>query len=96
MIVDAVVAFIQPSEGKRSEVEVRGPIGEGSETDGECAEDVRDVDQLAVPTDAAVSGDAADLELEHPRGEGNFSRVLGHYVREKKVLPLMDALAKMT
>jgi N-acyl-D-aspartate/D-glutamate deacylase len=33
---------------------------------------------------------------EHPRGAGNFARVLGHYVREKQVLPLMDALAKMT
>ena len=33
---------------------------------------------------------------EHPRGAGNFARALGHYVRTKKVLPLMDALAKMT
>jgi dihydroorotase len=32
----------------------------------------------------------------HPRGAGTFSRVLGHYVREKGLLPLMDALAKMT
>jgi N-acyl-D-aspartate/D-glutamate deacylase len=32
----------------------------------------------------------------HPRGAGTFSRVLGFYVRERKVLPLMDALAKMT
>jgi N-acyl-D-aspartate/D-glutamate deacylase len=32
----------------------------------------------------------------HPRGAGTFSRVLGYYVRERKVLPLMDALAKMT
>lgn len=32
----------------------------------------------------------------HPRGAGTFARVLGHYVREKQLLPLMDALAKMT
>lgn len=32
----------------------------------------------------------------HPRSAGTFSRVLGFYVREEKVLPLMDALAKMT
>ncbi|HJZ97198.1 MAG TPA: amidohydrolase family protein [Candidatus Solibacter sp.] len=32
----------------------------------------------------------------HPRGAGTFARVLGLYVREQKVLPLMDALAKMT
>ena len=32
----------------------------------------------------------------HPRGAGTFSRVLGHYVRERKSLSLMDALRKMT
>ncbi len=32
----------------------------------------------------------------HPRSAGTFSRVLGRYVREQKVLSLNDALAKMT
>jgi N-acyl-D-aspartate/D-glutamate deacylase len=32
----------------------------------------------------------------HPRGQGSFSRVLGHYVREEKALDLMTALRKMT
>jgi dihydroorotase len=32
----------------------------------------------------------------HPRGAGTFARVLGRYVREKRALTLMDALAKMT
>lgn len=32
----------------------------------------------------------------HPRGPGTYARVLGYYVREQKVLPLMDALRKMT
>jgi N-acyl-D-aspartate/D-glutamate deacylase len=32
----------------------------------------------------------------HPRGQGTFSRVLGHYVREEKALDLMTALRKMT
>jgi dihydroorotase len=32
----------------------------------------------------------------HPRGAGTFARVLGRYVREQKVLSLMEALAKMT
>ena len=31
----------------------------------------------------------------HPRGQGTFSRVLGHYVREEKALDLMTALRKM-
>lgn len=32
----------------------------------------------------------------HPRGSGTFSRVLGRYVREERVLSLMDALRRMT
>lgn len=32
----------------------------------------------------------------HPRNYGAFPRVLGHYVREKRVLPLETALKKMT
>jgi dihydroorotase len=32
----------------------------------------------------------------HPRGAGTFARVLGHYSRDKQLLPLMDALGKMT
>lgn len=35
-------------------------------------------------------------EGRHPRAAGTFARVLGRYVREEKVLSLMDALAKMT
>jgi dihydroorotase len=32
----------------------------------------------------------------HPRGAGTFARTLGRFVRENQVIPLMDALAKMT
>jgi N-acyl-D-aspartate/D-glutamate deacylase len=32
----------------------------------------------------------------HPRGQGTFARVLGHYVREEKILDLMTALRKIT
>jgi len=32
----------------------------------------------------------------HPRGAGTYARVLGHFVREKQALSLMDALRKMT
>ncbi len=43
--------------------------------------------------DAPTAGKLPD---NHPRGSGCFTRVLGRYVREKKVLTLMDALRKMT
>jgi N-acyl-D-aspartate/D-glutamate deacylase len=32
----------------------------------------------------------------HPRGQGTFSRALGYYVREEKILDLMTGLRKMT
>ncbi len=32
----------------------------------------------------------------HPRGAGTFARVLGHYVRERGALGLMESLSKMT
>jgi N-acyl-D-amino-acid deacylase len=35
-------------------------------------------------------------QLAHPRAYGTFPRVLGLYVREQKVLPLEDAVRKMT
>jgi hypothetical protein len=43
--------------------------------------------------DPPVAGRPPD---NHPRGAGCFTRVLGHYVREKKVLTLTAALSKMT
>ncbi len=34
--------------------------------------------------------------LSHPRSAGTFAKILGRYVREERVLDLMEALAKMT
>src|SRR5262249_36018536 len=43
---------------------------------------------------------ASDGRLEngrgHPRTAGTYARVLGRYVREKQLLPLMTALGKMS
>jgi len=48
--------------------------------------------------DVMVASDGIPFlyEAVHPRGAGTFSRVLGHYVRERGALRLMDALSKMT
>lgn len=32
----------------------------------------------------------------HPRAYGNFARLLGHYVRDEKVIPLEEAIHKLT
>jgi N-acyl-D-aspartate/D-glutamate deacylase len=44
---------------------------------------------------AAVDGIYAK-EGGHPRGWGSTARILGHYVREEKVLRLEEAIRKMT
>jgi N-acyl-D-aspartate/D-glutamate deacylase len=44
----------------------------------------------------ASDGLPFDTGREHPRGAGTFARVLGRYVREEKLMSLMDALRKMT
>jgi N-acyl-D-amino-acid deacylase len=47
-------------------------------------------------TDASGLDPATARGLAHPRAYGNFPRVLGKYVREEKVIPLEDAIRKMT
>ena len=32
----------------------------------------------------------------HPRAYGNFARLLGHYVRDEKLIPLEEAIHKLT
>jgi dihydroorotase len=44
----------------------------------------------------ASDGMWIDNGRAHPRTFGTYSRILGRYVREEKVLSLMDALAKMS
>lgn len=48
-------------------------------------------------TDAdAWDPDSAKGALTHPRAYGTYPRILGYYVREQKVIPLEDAVRKMT
>ena len=47
-------------------------------------------------TDAGGMDPDSATSLAHPRAYGTFPRVLGHYVRDERVLPLEDAVRKMT
>jgi dihydroorotase len=51
---------------------------------------------VADPNIIIISDAGFSEGKRHPRGAGSFSRVLGRYVREEKLLPLMTALRKMT
>ncbi|MCB9876557.1 MAG: amidohydrolase family protein [Planctomycetes bacterium] len=50
---------------------------------------------IAVASDAGLRADDSPTR-PHPRGSGNNPRVLGRYVRERHVLDLPRAIAKMT
>ncbi|HWW88036.1 MAG TPA: D-aminoacylase [Vicinamibacterales bacterium] len=53
---------------------------------------------VSVGTDSAAIKPEGELGRgqPHPRSYGTFPRILGHYVREEKVLPLPEAIRKMT
>jgi N-acyl-D-aspartate/D-glutamate deacylase len=51
---------------------------------------------IMLGSDAILVPRAGGRPNNHPRAAGTFTRVLGHYVRDEKVLSLNDALAKMT
>ncbi len=60
--------------------------------------DEDDVVRIMKHPSTMIGSDGAESEggKPHPRLYGTFPRVLGRYVREKKVLPLEEAVMKMT
>jgi dihydroorotase len=59
-----------------------------------------DVLRVSVADPLPMFGSDGGRDLEdratHPRASGTFSRILGHYVRDEKILTLTDALRRMT
>jgi len=62
--------------------------------------DEQDVTRIMQHPMVSIAADAsiidADSGVPHPRASGNTARVLGEYVRERKVLSLEEAVRKMT
>jgi N-acyl-D-amino-acid deacylase len=66
-----------------------------------CEDDIERVMRhpwVAIASDAAARARSGPLSegRPHPRAFGTFPRVLGHYVRERGVLTLEEAIRKMT
>jgi N-acyl-D-amino-acid deacylase len=60
-------------------------------------DDVKNIMQFPLSMVASDSGIRLfGYGVPHPRGYGSNARVLGHYVRDEKVLRLEDAVRKMT
>ena len=63
-----------------------------------------DIERIMRHPAVMVGSDSSPISVEgplfkgrpHPRSSGTFVRVLGHYVREKKVITLEEAVRKMT
>lgn len=59
-----------------------------------------DVDRVMLHPQTSIASDGHVLEFgsghPHPRCYGCFPRILGHYVRERKLLSLEEAIHKMT
>ena len=51
---------------------------------------------MKIGTDSSGVNPEAARDLTHPRSYGTFPRILGEFVREKKVIPLEEAVRKMT
>ena len=51
---------------------------------------------MKIGTDASGIDPENARDLSHPRAYGNYTRILGKYVRDERVLPLEDAVRKMT
>jgi dihydroorotase/N-acyl-D-amino-acid deacylase len=51
---------------------------------------------IKIGTDSVGMNPEGAKDLAHPRSYGTFPRVLGEFVREKKVMPLEEAVRKMT
>ena len=54
---------------------------------------------VSIGSDAASAlkeGDLDDLGLPHPRSYGTFPKIISHFVRDKGVIRLPDAIRKMT
>lgn len=51
---------------------------------------------IKIGTDAGGFDPDSARGLTHPRAYGTYPRILGYYVRERKVIPLEDAVRKMS
>ena len=59
--------------------------------------DEADIDRIMTSENAMIGSDGLPEDAHpHPRLWGTFPRVLGHYVREKQLMPLYEAVHRMT
>ncbi|HWM27023.1 MAG TPA: D-aminoacylase [Woeseiaceae bacterium] len=90
--IDTVTAFMQLAEESAAMEEQTGR-GTNSIIGTSMRED--DIHEMLLWPETNICTDGAFEDL-HPRARGAFTRVLGRYVREQKLLSLEQAVHKMT
>ena len=79
----------------RESLALEHATGNSSESVIGTSMDERDIERLLAWPFTNVCSDGG-LAGRHPRGFGAFTRVLGEYTRERRILSLEDAIRKMT
>ena len=79
----------------RESLALEKATGNSSESVIGTSMDERDIERLLAWPFTNVCSDGG-LAGRHPRGFGAFTRVLGEYTRERRILTLEDAIRKMT
>lgn len=95
----AIAEGMEPSAENGAELVIRAQLHRGAS----CIYHVMDEADVVRIMQHPFTMHASDGRLSvlnkghpHPRAFGTFPRILGHYVREKGVLPLEEAIRKMT
>jgi N-acyl-D-amino-acid deacylase len=83
-----LMALIRESEAARA-------AGHGGQTIIATSMSEADIERILKWPFANICSDG-ELDGKHPRGYGAFTRVLGHYVRERHVITFSEAIRKMT
>jgi N-acyl-D-amino-acid deacylase len=83
-----LMALIKESEAARAS-------GRGGQTIIATSMTEADIERLLKWEWANICTDG-ELDGRHPRGYGAFTRVLGHYVRDRRLMPFREAIRKMT
>jgi N-acyl-D-amino-acid deacylase len=86
-LIHEAQAYADANHKRLDEGDVQGVIG-ASMSEG-------DVDRIIQWPYTSFCTDGS-LNSRHPRGIGSFPRILGHYVRERHVLTLQEAIRKAT
>ncbi len=95
----ALAEGLEPNAENGAELVIQGQLHRGAKCIFHAINE-EDVMRIMQHPQTMIASDGRLNELgkghPHPRAYGTFPRVLGHYSRDKKVLPLETAIYKMT